>query len=178
MWPIFFQKIKWNCLIAGITSYSHEMFLGEMPRNTHIGIISALFRYIFLPSVALSMLQLEKDPDKEYQIHRHDVGSSSAETRHSGSNQHSIVWYWTTERTVVQLIWGYYVLLWNGIVEFSVLKELMASILLVNVGSANQKFFFVFVWFSEVQRIKLLTPWIWTRSHKDSKQPCQSFNPR
>lgn len=39
-------------------------------------------------------------------------------------------------------------------------------------------YFFVCVWFSEVRRIKLLTPWIWTHSRKDSKQPCQSFNPR
>lgn len=35
-----------------------------------------------------AMLQLESDPDKECQILRHDVGSSSAETGHSGSNRH------------------------------------------------------------------------------------------
>lgn len=45
------KKMKCNCLNAGITSNSHERFLGEKPRKY-------MFRLISLPAVALPCCNL------------------------------------------------------------------------------------------------------------------------
>lgn len=128
-----------------------------------------------------AMLKLERDPDKGCQIHRHDVGSCPAETGHFGSDQLAKVWCWTTENSCpVDLMSLFYVLKYYRIVLHSVLffkVDTWVFCVMPNIELAYQNLYLC-VWFSEVQRIKLLTPWIWTHSHRDSKQPCQSFNPR
>ena len=86
------RKVKSTCINASITSNSQERFLRGMPKKNTKWYYICFFQISFDAHRSSAMLQLERDPDKECQIHRHDMGSSSAETGHRDSNQHSVVW--------------------------------------------------------------------------------------
>lgn len=103
--------------------------------------------------------------DKEYRNYRHDAGSCSAETGHCAAN--SVGRYNGFPFSFLVPVWVLFFcfsfFLWQNDVWYP-----------INLAPC----LCVCCFLRGLQRIELLTPWTWTRSRKDSKQPCRSFNHR
>ncbi len=147
--------------------------------DTHSGIVSALFRLISLPAVALPRCNLRGTHTKSVkstgmtwdpvQLKQDTLAATALNSLVLNNREQLSSWF---EVTV-------FVVKCYCVFQCCFLKE-MAAVCFVCWSTLRQltRSWILCARFLEVPRIKLLTPWIWTRSRKDSKQPCQSFNPR
>lgn len=119
------------------------------------------------------LLQPERDLSKWCQICRHDPRSSSSE-RGDLQEQPALVWSCKGQQFsdyLVILVLGHMRTVSSVLLDLLLICELRV---LCDLNDDRISLLYL----TEVPGITLLTPCIWTHSHKDNKQPRQSFNHR